>query len=203
MCTCVFNGCTNDAMPHSFKCLFHVHRGQCSAEACHNQVYARGRCVRHGGKKKCRAVDCTVNARVGSFCTKHSPTHLIRTCSHPGCDKQAHWKRRCFRHGGARVCAVEGCVTYARNRGLCARHTPSPIPIDAPQGELGTLSKADIAHLVQLELQETPSTFRPKLAPLVANEWLFTAEDLDRVLDLMLEKSITSDIKRATLVAWP
>ncbi|KAH9119337.1 hypothetical protein LEN26_007452 [Aphanomyces euteiches] len=31
---------------------------------------------------------------------------------------------KCFRHGGSKFCKMEGCVTYARNRGYCTRHTP-------------------------------------------------------------------------------
>ncbi|KAF0699731.1 Aste57867_9722 [Aphanomyces stellatus] len=170
---CFFNGCNKEASDGTFKCLFHIHRGRCLVEDCRNQVYARNLCVRHGGKKQCAFDGCEVNSRVGNFCTKHSPTHLIRMCSYDGCDNQAHLKGKCFRHGGSRFCKVEGCVTYARNRGFCARHTvANKSPVSSPR--------------VKLE---------PPSSPTMPCEWglKFDTEDLDDVLDLVLATNLMDD----------
>ncbi|KDO15901.1 hypothetical protein SPRG_18562, partial [Saprolegnia parasitica CBS 223.65] len=48
---CFFNGCTNSVMHGSWKCEFHKNRAKCTgSSSCHNQVFARNLCVRHGGK---------------------------------------------------------------------------------------------------------------------------------------------------------
>ncbi|ETV67351.1 hypothetical protein H257_16435 [Aphanomyces astaci] len=39
------------------------------------------------------------------------------------CDRQTRLQGRCFRHSGGRLCKVDGCVTFARNRNWCRRHT--------------------------------------------------------------------------------
>ncbi|KAF0699732.1 Aste57867_9723 [Aphanomyces stellatus] len=126
MPTCFFNGCKNASVADTIKCLFHSHRGCCLVQDCHNQVYARNLCVRHGGKRQCAFDGCQLNSRVGAFCTRHSPSETVRRCSEGGCSSQAHLRGKCFRHGGSRLCKADGCATYARNRGFCARHTPPP-----------------------------------------------------------------------------
>ncbi|ETV97371.1 hypothetical protein H310_09706 [Aphanomyces invadans] len=161
MTSCFFNGCANLVAPHSTKCLFHHHRGICLVDACHNQVYARSLCVRHGGKRQCQFDGCTLNSRVGNFCTKHGPTDAVRRCSHDGCSSQAHLRGKCFRHGGSRFCKVDGCVTYARNRGFCARHTPK-----------GPTAKPD--HPVKIEQVEVNrvETTDMMLAPFTKSCWM-------------------------------
>ncbi|ETV67354.1 hypothetical protein H257_16438 [Aphanomyces astaci] len=163
MTPCFFNGCPNPpSTPHSTKCLFHYHRGICLVDDCRNQVYARSLCVRHGGKRQCQFQGCTLNRRVGAFCTKHGPTDAVRRCSHDGCSSQAHLRGKCFRHGGCRFCKVDGCVTYARNRGYCARHTPKSAqdhPVKSDQVETGSMdfmSRSDILWVQQDMLQIEP-----------------------------------------------
>ncbi|ETV94757.1 hypothetical protein H310_11718 [Aphanomyces invadans] len=119
---CFFAGCENGCADGSVKCAFHLHRRLCAIEGCRSQVYARGFCVKHGGKLQCQFEGCVLNSRIGTFCTKHGPPEHIRHCSEPGCTNQAHLGGRCFRHGGRRVCSVDGCKTLARMRGLCTRH---------------------------------------------------------------------------------
>ncbi|KAF0695236.1 Aste57867_13928 [Aphanomyces stellatus] len=125
---CFFSGCSNEAEVDSWKCTFHFRRGRCAVPDCRSQVYARHLCVRHGGKRQCQVDGCMQNCRVGLFCTRHSPSDIIRLCSEDGCNMQAHLRGKCFRHGGRRECAVDGCDTLARNRGFCAKHKPKDEP---------------------------------------------------------------------------
>ncbi|KAG9405162.1 hypothetical protein AC1031_004271 [Aphanomyces cochlioides] len=118
---CFFNGCENEAYVDT-KCKFHMYRGQCQVPNCHSQVYARNHCARHGGKRQCQVDGCGLNCRVGNFCTRHGPAHVVRKCSELNCENQAHLRGRCFRHGGVRLCKVDGCRTSARHGGLCRRH---------------------------------------------------------------------------------
>ena len=48
-------------------------RGQCSSSGCSTLVYARGLCVKHGGKRTtaCTFSGCTTNAQARGLCTKH------------------------------------------------------------------------------------------------------------------------------------
>lgn len=50
-----------------------VKRGLCSSSACSTLVYARGLCVKHGGKRTstCTMPGCTTNAQARGLCTKH------------------------------------------------------------------------------------------------------------------------------------
>ncbi|KDO26601.1 hypothetical protein SPRG_08005 [Saprolegnia parasitica CBS 223.65] len=120
--TCFFNECNQAVVPGSWKCVFHRHRSRCQVDDCRNQVYARSLCVRHGGKRKCEAPDCGVHVRQGRFCTLHGPKVDKPRCTEEGCEKQAHMRSKCVRHGGGRLCKVQHCTTYARGGGLCWRH---------------------------------------------------------------------------------
>ncbi|CAK4090224.1 unnamed protein product [Aphanomyces euteiches] len=71
--TCFFKDCPNPvAAPGKLKCTFHAKKGICGAPDCHNQVYARGHCIRHGGRRPCRFEGCSGNARSRGYCTRHS-----------------------------------------------------------------------------------------------------------------------------------
>ncbi|KAF0696357.1 Aste57867_12881 [Aphanomyces stellatus] len=122
--TCCFHGCPNLPAPDSAKCERHKHRTKCSIAQCNNQVYARNRCVRHGGKRRCAyAGGCSSNARSGQFCCKHDedPTKK-RYCTSPGCNHVARARGRCVSHGGGHKCMVPNCIAFARQGGMCRRH---------------------------------------------------------------------------------
>ncbi|KDO23548.1 hypothetical protein SPRG_10740 [Saprolegnia parasitica CBS 223.65] len=91
---CYFGDCVHEALEGSWRCHFHRHRLKCSVAECRNQVYARGLCVRHGGKPRCQVDACDTNAR-----------------------------QRCIRHGGGSHCRADNCLKYARTNGLCTRHS--------------------------------------------------------------------------------
>jgi hypothetical protein len=86
-------------------------------------VYARGRCVRHGGKKQCQFENCKNTVHGGNFCASHGGLTSKRFCSVEGCMKQAHARKRCVRHGGGRLCGISGCLHHARVSGFCYAHS--------------------------------------------------------------------------------
>ncbi|KAF0711712.1 Aste57867_5121 [Aphanomyces stellatus] len=49
---CIFNDCTDPAMPHSTKCDFHKYREKCCEDGCTNQAFAHHLCASHGGSKR-------------------------------------------------------------------------------------------------------------------------------------------------------
>ncbi|ETV67355.1 hypothetical protein H257_16439 [Aphanomyces astaci] len=63
---------------YSFKYSFPIHRGKYTFDNQYrNQVYSRNLCVRHGGKGQGSFEGCSVNSRIGSFCTKHGPFDAV------------------------------------------------------------------------------------------------------------------------------
>ncbi|ETV92995.1 hypothetical protein H310_12833 [Aphanomyces invadans] len=121
---CHFNGCAERVRPGTRKCAFHRKKGICHIHNCHNQVYARGLCVRHGARKPCNFPKCEGYARNGGFCTRHGDRHPIKLCSVQGCQNKAHARQKCVRHGGGQKCKADGCDMHARTGGWCSRHTP-------------------------------------------------------------------------------
>ncbi|KAF0684877.1 Aste57867_23121 [Aphanomyces stellatus] len=110
-------------LPNGVKCAFHRAREKCGVADCHNQTYARGFCVRHGGKKPCASPGCDGNVRIGEFCCKHATSKgVARLCSLPGCVRTARVRGKCVKHGGGPLCSLEECSSYARIGGFCQRH---------------------------------------------------------------------------------
>ncbi|KAG9405225.1 hypothetical protein AC1031_004333 [Aphanomyces cochlioides] len=44
---------------------------KCIVDGCDKQPHARGKCVRHGGGRRCKADGCMSHARIGVFCSRH------------------------------------------------------------------------------------------------------------------------------------
>ncbi|EQC25936.1 hypothetical protein SDRG_16236 [Saprolegnia diclina VS20] len=139
---CCFHGCIKTALAGSIKCHFHRNRTKCSVLECWNQVYARQRCVSHGGRKPCIVAGCNANARLGDLCGRHGIKSDKKICSMPGCASLVHTQQRCVRHGGGRSCRVQACGTLARAGGYCYRHgkqyqaTASPCKSDHESPQL-------------------------------------------------------------------
>ncbi|KAF0699729.1 Aste57867_9720 [Aphanomyces stellatus] len=143
MAFCVFNGCDRVVATEAQKCAFHSHRSLCRIVDCTNQVYARGLCVRHGGKKQCQMDGCQLYCRVGKFCAGHGPSWAVRLCSEAGCTKQAHARGKCVRHGGGRQCKTRGCVAHARVGAFCGRHQR------VPDHQAPRRTASSVGHLVK------------------------------------------------------
>ncbi|KAF0689480.1 Aste57867_19087 [Aphanomyces stellatus] len=121
--TCVFRGCVHPPLPDAIKCAFHKPREKCCVADCRSQVYARGRCVRHGGKRSCAASGCDGNVRIGDVCFKHAASAGVnRGCVVAGCMRMGRAQGKCVQHGGGPLCAKRDCTSHARVGGLCQRH---------------------------------------------------------------------------------
>ncbi|KAL9672962.1 hypothetical protein QQ045_029215 [Rhodiola kirilowii] len=83
---------------------------------------ASGRCISHGGGKRCERPGCLKGAEGRTvFCKAHGGG---RRCEHLGCTKTAEGRTDfCIAHGGGRRCSHEGCIHASRGKsGLCIRH---------------------------------------------------------------------------------
>ncbi|KAF0683732.1 Aste57867_24242 [Aphanomyces stellatus] len=153
---CMFLGCINLALHQSTKCHLHRHRTQCIEPHCTNQVYARQRCVRHGGKKICAVDFCGAPACKGGFCLQHGGTPRKRFCTEFGCGKQAHANQKCVRHGGGRYCKANGCTFHARLAGYCLHHNQDLEPLKLGSCVLGApLDGVDVSILECLVLDDS------------------------------------------------
>lgn len=119
---CCFPTCSKIVEANKTKCRAHRHRKVCGIASCKNQVYARGFCVRHGGKIRCTAPACTRYATCADtkVCVLHGGQGIKRLCKVDGCTTQAHGKQRCVKHGGGHQCKVNGCIRHAKVGGTCA-----------------------------------------------------------------------------------
>ncbi|EQC25930.1 hypothetical protein SDRG_16229, partial [Saprolegnia diclina VS20] len=171
--SCRFNGCTQRALPVLGKCEFHRHRLVCHIDGCNNIVYARQLCVRHGGKLQCAQDDCSANARIDGYCSRHALPTAKRACSEPHCRNLAHSRSKCVRHGGARRCGEELCVSLARTGGFCRRHNPSKVSLRASPVQVDMAASDDLQELdnkiLQCLLIDSPR-IEPMTPPLSALE---------------------------------
>ncbi|ETV78080.1 hypothetical protein H257_08288 [Aphanomyces astaci] len=144
MTTCGFNGCPHAPLPHPTMLV-----PEAPPEMRHR-----------------RLLQSSGNARVGSYCCKHSASSTKTTCVVDGCTKTARARHRCVAHGGGRNCTVGGCKAHTRQRGLCQRHSrqkevaaSNAIDFDYQRelAELCTKSTVDMAYdVVELELPRLP-----------------------------------------------
>ncbi|KAG9405223.1 hypothetical protein AC1031_004331 [Aphanomyces cochlioides] len=153
MALCIFNDCPFPAQGRSTKCAAHRNRSKCEAPHCPNQAYARGRCVRHGAKRKCAYDQCQLNRRFGSYCSKHADVTQKKQCIVQGCDKQPHARGKCVKHGGGRRCKVAGCMCHARLGVYCTRHfnvnAATNMPLGPPPTVPDSLDWAILQDLIQ------------------------------------------------------
>ena len=96
---------------------------QCNHDGCTKQARRPTRfCVRHGGGRRCVALDCT-KAAAGQTdkCVAHGGG---KRCQAPGCTKASQCAAGlCKAHGGGRRCIEPGCRKSAQGRtGMCRAH---------------------------------------------------------------------------------
>ncbi|ETV67323.1 hypothetical protein H257_16411 [Aphanomyces astaci] len=157
---CYFNECIAPAVDGTTKCHFHRHRGSCAVDNCHNQVYARQLCVKHGGKRRCAMPTCTANSRVGNLCSRHTTVELKKTCSEPGCTKQPRALGRCVSHGGGKKCLAPYCTANVRLTSYCSRHAQ---PVSLPVGARQQLAQPRGSSWQMPQQPQTPPLNAPKM----------------------------------------
>ncbi|XP_073124409.1 uncharacterized protein [Henckelia pumila] len=120
---CSFEGCTKGARGASGRCIAHGGGRRCQRAGC--QKGAEGKtvfCKAHGGGRRCQHLGCTRSAEGRTdYCIGHGGG---RRCSHEVCTRAARGKSGlCIRHGGGKRCKIENCERSAEGiTGLCISH---------------------------------------------------------------------------------
>ncbi|XVF13040.1 hypothetical protein REPUB_Repub08aG0173500 [Reevesia pubescens] len=120
---CLVEGCGKGARGASGRCISHGGGRRCQKPGCHKG--AEGRtvyCKAHGGGRRCDFLGCTKSAEGRTdFCIAHGGG---RRCSHEGCTRAARGKSGlCIRHGGGKRCQKDNCTKSAEGfSGLCISH---------------------------------------------------------------------------------
>ncbi|KAK9280061.1 hypothetical protein L1049_013746 [Liquidambar formosana] len=121
--TCLVLGCGRGARGASGRCISHGGGRRCQKDGC--QKGAEGKtvfCKAHGGGRRCQRLGCTKSAEGSTdFCISHGGG---RRCSHEDCTRAARGKSGlCIRHGGGKRCQMENCSKSAEGlSGLCISH---------------------------------------------------------------------------------
>lgn len=124
---CSFPECTSNAVTRG-KCISHGGGRRCQRKGCTRGAQSKGLCVAHGGGRICRERGCSNIQRSMGLCIRHGGG---KRCSMPGCQKGVVRQDLCTAHGGKRKCRVEDCTKHVKKRGLCRSHANS---LFAPSG---------------------------------------------------------------------
>lgn len=124
---CSFPQCTSNAVTRG-KCISHGGGRRCQKKGCTRGAQSKGLCVAHGGGRICRERGCSNIQRSMGLCIRHGGG---KRCSMPGCQKGVVRQDLCTAHGGKRKCRVDDCTKHVKKRGLCRSHANS---LYAPSG---------------------------------------------------------------------
>lgn len=123
---CTEEGCTRQAKAGTGKCVHHGGGKRCDVEGCtKGAVGTTGKCTVHGGGKRCTVEGCTNAAAHPSpdKCVAHGGGNR---CNVEGCKNSAVdvLSGMCQSHGGGNRCDVKGCTNGAEGPSLdkCIRH---------------------------------------------------------------------------------
>ncbi|KAL8050818.1 hypothetical protein ABFX02_06G104300 [Erythranthe guttata] len=120
---CSFEGCTRGARGASGRCIAHGGGRRCQRAGCDKG--AEGKtvfCKAHGGGKRCQHLGCTKSAEGRTdYCISHGGG---RRCNYDGCPRASRGKSGlCIRHGGGKRCKIKECTKSAEGiSGLCISH---------------------------------------------------------------------------------
>lgn len=124
---CSFPQCTSNAVTRG-KCISHGGGRRCQKKGCTRGAQSKGLCVAHGGGRICRERGCSNIQRSMGLCIRHGGG---KRCSMAGCQKGVVRQDLCTAHGGKRKCRVDDCTKHVKKRGLCRSHANS---LYAPSG---------------------------------------------------------------------
>ena len=121
--TCGMPCCSRKAVGPMGRCIAHGGGRRCSEHGCKKSA-AQGtlRCKAHGGGRRCIVDGCPKSAQGSTDrCVAHGGG---RQCAQPGCTKVARGATpQCVAHGGGYRCSAEGCNKGARGAtGKCKAH---------------------------------------------------------------------------------
>nr|XP_043639380.1 uncharacterized protein LOC122610452 [Erigeron canadensis] len=120
---CQFDGCEKGARGASGRCISHGGGRRCQKLECHKGAEGRTAfCKAHGGGRRCEFLGCTKSAEGHTdYCIAHGGG---RRCSHEACTRAARGKSGlCIRHGGGKRCQMVNCTKSAEGlSGLCISH---------------------------------------------------------------------------------
>uniref|UniRef100_K3WMP7 WRKY19-like zinc finger domain-containing protein n=1 Tax=Globisporangium ultimum (strain ATCC 200006 / CBS 805.95 / DAOM BR144) TaxID=431595 RepID=K3WMP7_GLOUD len=118
---CSFPECTSNAVTRG-KCISHGGGRRCQKKGCTRGAQSKGLCVAHGGGRICRERGCSNIQRSMGLCIRHGGG---KRCSMAGCQKGVVRQDLCTAHGGKRKCRVDDCTKHVKKRGLCRSHANS------------------------------------------------------------------------------
>jgi len=95
---------------------------RCKSPGCPKSAQRGGKCIAHGGGKKCKVEGCTTSARAKfDVCVRHGAKE--RRCAEEGCENRALKGKKCKAHGGGHRCQHPGCDKSAESRSdFCISH---------------------------------------------------------------------------------
>jgi len=103
-------------LPRKMKKMIRCKMGYfCDEHGCDKKNQGGGKCVAHGGGKRCSEPGCPSSA-VGKTdkCKAHGGG---KRCSEPGCPSSAREKSdKCVAHGGGKRCSEPGCPSSAQGK---------------------------------------------------------------------------------------
>lgn len=118
---CSFPQCTSNAVTRG-KCISHGGGRRCQRKGCTRGAQSKGLCVAHGGGRICHERGCSNIQRSMGLCIRHGGG---KRCSMPGCQKGVVRQDLCTAHGGKRKCRIDDCTKHVKKRGLCRSHANS------------------------------------------------------------------------------
>jgi len=119
---CSIADCTKIARKGG-KCIAHGGGRRCTEPGCTKGATGKtDKCIQHGGGKRCAEAGCT-NSAIGKTdkCAQHGGG---KRCTEPGCNKSARGKiDKCKAHGGGKRCTEPGCNKSAQGTtDFCKAH---------------------------------------------------------------------------------
>ena len=121
--TCIILGCTTGAQGKTGKCIAHGGGKRCNESGCTKSARDKtDKCKAHGGGERCNELGCTKSA-IGktSKCVSHGGGER---CNELGCTKSSIGKTdKCVSHGGGKRCNELGCTKSAQGKtDKCVSH---------------------------------------------------------------------------------
>lgn len=154
---CGFVGCKTNARSGGV-CGKHGALGACKEAGCSTNARKKhGYCRKHSKEERpeCATLDCTTPARDGKhFCARHGAHGICKTyacrrgdngrgrgmcfvhdtilkvpCAVVGCSSNARLRGLCEKHGAYGTCTTARCSASARSGGLCSKHKAKKVCI--------------------------------------------------------------------------